>query len=92
MAGEIIIKDGSTTVFTFTIVKRVNHIWEVSIDVLESDGQEKPSVDHNRTVKHIITVDFELTGSNMWSDFATVIGLDIVLIAPSSSFMVNVTV
>ncbi len=75
MAGTVIIKDGTTTKYTFDIVKRVQHLFERSLNIWPADGESLPPVDDNKTVKHVIIVDFELTNDasgTIWQKKASV--------------------
>ncbi len=61
MAGTVTIKDSTTVMYQFPVVKNVMHNFEVRYEQYDIPGSTDPAVDHQKTVIHTITVEFELT-------------------------------
>jgi hypothetical protein len=67
MAGKVTIKDSTTTKYVFEIVSQLRHSWTVAAVVSPLPGEEEPAIDHEKTVTHTITVDFELVDQGAYS-------------------------
>lgn len=60
MTGTVTIKDGTAKKYVFNPAISCQHIFEVVIDKMDAPGDTEPAIDNQKTIYHVIQVDFEL--------------------------------